>query len=90
MRDLIEDTESGAYPSGCEQQVVGQKWPGKLTREQALKILLNVTEKDDPAWEFATDDFYDEETDTMPSIWHVMEALGFSVDEVNRANGLAQ
>ena len=87
MSDKPNTNTTSGDPSDCERQVVRPSWPGTLTRKQALKILMNVTDKEDPAWEWATEDYYDEETDTMPSIWHVMEALGFSVEEVNEAHG---
>jgi hypothetical protein len=33
------------------------------------------------------DDYYDEETDTMPSIYHVFAALGVTAEEYKDATG---
>lgn len=59
-----------------------------MTRKQALKILCTLTDKDDPAWEWATEEFYDEDTDRLPSIWDVFDALDVSFAEVNEALGI--
>ena len=62
-------------------------WPGVLTRKQAIQIIDSATDKDDPYWEGLVDDFYDEETDTMPSIFHVFDALGVTASEYRDATG---
>ena len=56
-----------------------------LTRVDAIRIIENITDKDDPAWEWAVEDFYDEDTDTMPTIYDVMSILGVTEDEYKRA-----
>lgn len=60
---------------------------GKLTKEQAIQIIDRVADKDDPYWEFVVEDFYDEESDTMPSIYHVFDALGITEVEYKSATG---
>ena len=60
----------------------------KLTREDAIKILVRVTGQDDPYWENITDEFYDEATDTMPTFDDVLTALGVSILEIRAAEGL--
>ena len=64
-----------------------KEWPGKLTRIQAIKIIEGVTDKDDPFWEHVVDAFYDEDTDSMPSIFHVLAALGVTEEEYRKATG---
>jgi len=54
----------------------------KITREDAIKIIQNVTDRDDPYWDNLTEDYYDEETDTWPSLEDVFVALGVSKDEL--------
>ena len=62
-------------------------WQGKLTREQAIKIIDNATDKDDPYWDWVVEDYYDEATDTMPTIYHVLAALGITKHEYMKATG---
>ena len=52
------------------------EWKGKLTREQAIQIFDAATDQDDPAWEWLVEAWYDEETDTMPSVYDVFAADG--------------
>jgi hypothetical protein len=59
----------------------------KLTRLQAIKLLDDATDRDDPFWENIVEDFYDEETDTMPSIQDVFAALGVTEAEYKQATG---
>lgn len=56
-------------------------WPGTLTREDAIRLFDRATDRDDPFWEHLTDDFYDEATDTLPTIDQVFEALGVTGEE---------
>ncbi|MCP1313009.1 MULTISPECIES: hypothetical protein [unclassified Halomonas] len=63
------------------------KWPGQLSRQQAIVLLDSMTDQDDPYWENVVDDFYDEETDTMPSAMHLFAALGISEEEYKAAIG---
>ena len=58
-----------------------------LTKEQALKILLKHHDKDDPYWEQLVDEYHDEKTDSMPSIYDVMRPLGVTEEEVNECGG---
>jgi len=57
----------------------------KLTREEAIKILIRVTDKDDPYWENLVDEYYDEATDTMPIFDDVLRAIGVSDEELKMA-----
>lgn len=66
---------------------IENEWPGKLSRLDAIKIIEAITDKDDPAWEWAVEDWYDEETDTMPTIYEVLSALGVSEAEYKEATG---
>jgi hypothetical protein len=62
-------------------------WKGKITRKQAIQIIDCATEKDDPYWEHLVEEHYDEKTDTMPSIYHVLAALGVTEHEYKDATG---
>ena len=64
-----------------------EEWKGTISREQAISILDNATDKDDPFWEYLVDDYYDEENDTMPTIYHVFAALGVTEEEYKQATG---
>jgi len=55
-----------------------------LTREQALRIICQATDHDDPYWENLVDDYYDEETDSMPSIYDVLKPIGISKEEIDK------
>lgn len=63
------------------------EWPGKLTREQAIKLIDAITDQDDPYWENIVEDFYHEETDTMPSALHLFASLGITEQEYKEATG---
>ncbi len=63
------------------------EWPGKLTRANSIQLIDRATDKDDPYWEHLVDDFYDEKTDTMPTIYHVLAALGVTEKEYLEATG---
>lgn len=60
-------------------------WKGTLTRQQAISIIDAATDEAD--WEGLVDDFYDEDADTMPSVFHVFSALGVSEQEYKDATG---
>ena len=64
-----------------------KEWSGKLSRIDAIRIIENITDKDDPAWEWAVEDWYDEDTDTMPSIYAVLSAIGVTEEEYKEATG---
>jgi hypothetical protein len=61
------------------------EWPNKLTRSQAIKLVNDITFKDDPYWENLVVDYYDETTDTMPTIYHIFMALGVTESEYKEA-----
>lgn len=63
------------------------EWPGQITREQAIQLIDSITDQDDPYWENVVEDFYHEETDTMPSVFHVFNALGITKDEYIAVTG---
>ena len=62
-------------------------WQGQLTKIQAISLIDQVTDLDDPFWENLVGEFYDEETDTMPTIGHVLIALGITESEYKEATG---
>jgi hypothetical protein len=64
-----------------------QKWPGTLSRIDAIRLIERVTDNDDPYWERVVEDHYDEKTDSMPSIFHVLAALGVTEGEYREASG---
>ncbi len=55
-----------------------------LNREQAIKVVLKIIEKDDPYWDYIVEEFYDEESDSWPTIDEVFEGLGISKEEVHK------
>lgn len=61
-----------------------------ITRKQAIKIFCEATDQDDPYWSNLVDDFYDEKTDTMPSIYDVLAPLGITKDEIDEATGVTR
>ncbi len=61
-----------------------------LTREQAIKLILKITDEDDPYWENTVDDFYDEKTDSMPSIYDVLRPLGITKKEIDKIEGIGR
>lgn len=61
------------------------KWKGKLTRSQAIKLIDRATDHDDPFWSDLVEEYYDEETDTMPTIFDLFAALGITKDEHQKA-----
>jgi len=63
-------------------------WKGTLTKKQAIRLIDEVTAQDDPYWENVVENYYDEETDTMPSICHVFAALGVTEAEYRDATGV--
>lgn len=63
------------------------RWPGKLLRIDAIRLIDRATDNDDPYWEHITADHYDERTDTMPTIFDVLAALGVTEAEYRDATG---
>ena len=62
-----------------------KEWPGTLTKLDAIRLLDKATDQDDPFWSYLTEDFYDEQSDTMPSIFEVFSALGVTEKEYREA-----
>lgn len=60
-------------------------WSKKLTRTQAIALIERATCRDDPFWENVVQNYYEEESDTMPTIFDVMEALGVTEQEYREA-----
>lgn len=58
-----------------------------LTREQSIKLICKITNQDDPYWEFLTDEFYNEETDDIPTIYDVLRPIGITKEEIDKAEG---
>ncbi len=83
--DLSED---GEYIGVYEAVEPGRK-KYNLTREQAIRIIDLACAKDDPHWAFCTNELYDETTDSMPSIYDVLRAIGVSAAEFDKATGIA-
>ena len=53
----------------------------QITRSDAIRIFNDAVLKDDPFWENLVQDWYVEETDHLPSVEEVFEAIGVSVEE---------
>ena len=48
----------------------------ELTKIQAIQILDRATDLNNTGWEYATEDFLDEEKDELPTIMDAFSALG--------------
>ncbi len=55
-----------------------------LTREQAIEIIVRVSDQDDPYWETLMEDYYDEETDSIPTIFDVLKPLGITKEDIDK------
>lgn len=64
-----------------ETEALRDEWPGKMTRSDAIKLLDRITDNDDPYWEQRVENFWDEKTNTIPTIYHLFAALGVSKEE---------
>lgn len=64
------------------------KWKGKITRLQAIKLILTATYQDDPYWADLVEDYYDEESDTMPTIFDMLEPLNITKEDIKQAEKL--
>ena len=62
-------------------------WPGNFTKIEAIKLIDSIVDQDDPYWENIVEDYYHEDTDTLPSIYHVLKALGVTEQEYKKATG---
>ncbi|MFI0474654.1 hypothetical protein ACGLWX_18240 [Halomonas sp. HMF6819] len=89
--DLLTQQAQAATPSQPEQAdqmiTTEPEWPGQLTRLQAIGLLDATTDREAPYWENIAEEFYDEETDTMPSVMHLFAALGITKEEYKAATG---
>jgi len=56
-------------------------WKGSLSRVDAIRIFEKATDHDDPYWDYLVEDWYNEDSDTMPSMYHVLAAIGVTEDE---------
>ncbi len=56
----------------------------KITREDSIRLFCRVTDKDDPYWADLVEDFYDEGTDTMPTIYEMLAPLGITREEIDK------
>jgi len=52
-----------------------------LTKQDAIRLLEQITANEDPYWVDLVEEFYDEETDTWPSIFDFYKALGITKEE---------
>lgn len=57
----------------------------EITRKDALKILLNITDESDFNWIYAAGEYYDEENDRAPTFYDVFGALGVTKEELDEA-----
>ena len=55
----------------------------KITREDSIRIFCIATDKDDPYWSDLVEEFYDEDTDTMPTIYDILAPLGVTKKEID-------
>lgn len=62
-------------------------WAGKLSKIEAIKLIDQMADQEDAYWCDLMEDYYDEESDTMPSIFHVFAALGVTREEYLEATG---
>lgn len=62
----------------------------KVKRKDAIKVICNALDQlgDNGFETMLEDDYYDEKTDTMPSMQDVLEAVGITKAEMDR--GLRQ
>ncbi|MDN3525679.1 hypothetical protein QWY79_10430 [Halomonas sabkhae] len=59
----------------------------QLSRIDAIRIIERATDRDDPDWDYVVEDWYDEESDSWPSLQHVLVALGITEHEYVEATG---
>ena len=70
-------------PGGSTQT----SWAGQLTKIEAIRLIEKMSDQADQYWADLMEDYYDEDTDTMPSIFHVFAALGVTREEYLGATG---
>lgn len=61
-------------------------WSGRLSRADAIRIFEAATDHEDPHWDYLVEEWYDEETDTMPSMYDVLAAIGVTEEEYRAIN----
>ncbi len=57
-----------------------------LTREQGIEILLNGLSQGDEFWVDLVKEFYDQATNTMPTIYDVLKPLGVTKEEITKGD----
>ncbi len=57
-----------------------------LTRTQAIKLLLSATTQGNDFWVKLVSDYFDQATNTMPTIYDVLRPLGISKEEIDIIN----
>lgn len=64
-----------------------QGTPGNpISRIEAIRVVLSAT--DTEGWEWLVQDHYDEDADWLPSIYHIVDALGVTESEYREASGV--
>lgn len=54
-----------------------------LTKEQSIRLIFRVTDQIDPYWDNLVEEFYDEDTDTWPTIYDVLRPFGITKEEID-------
>lgn len=60
----------------------------KISREDAIKILISITNKEDAEWEILTEHLCEDDDDPLPGFIDVLGAVGITKDEIKAAEGL--
>ena len=60
----------------------------KITRKQAIRVITKLLDQDGMEWVMNDCDLYDEETDEMPDMYDIFEALGVTTEEVDEGCGV--
>ena len=55
-----------------------------ITRQQAIQLICRATNHDDPFWSDFVEEYYDEKSDTMPTIYDVLRPLGITKKEIDK------
>ena len=58
----------------------------EITREDAIKIFLKVTDQDDPYWEDKVEEVlgYLEDDEWLPTVYEMLAPLGITKEEIER------
>lgn len=62
-------------------------WKGELNKADGIKLVDNALNLNNDGWDYLVEDFYDEISDTMPNIYHIMISLGITKQEYEDATG---